>query len=114
VRVCNLTGQCVVVKAGQMTTMRSGDNSAPPAPVQAPPSLVTGATTDTDSTGALSLAASAPAHISLVTMIVIGVIVAVPAVVIPVVGTRSANGTPLKPPSCSAEPGRPQPHCVQP
>jgi hypothetical protein len=112
VRVCNLAGQCVVVKAGQMTTMRTGDNSTPPAPAQTPPGLLTGATTDTDTTGALSLAASSAAHVSLFTAIVIGVIVAVPAVVIPVVGTRSAKGTPLPPPSCSAEPGRPQPHCL--
>src|SRR5690348_14694155 len=29
VKVCNLAGVCVLVKAGQMTSVRSGDNSAP-------------------------------------------------------------------------------------
>src|SRR5437016_6097806 len=29
VRVCNLCGVCVLVKAGQMTSVRSGDNSGP-------------------------------------------------------------------------------------
>src|SRR5271167_2144846 len=29
VRVCNLAGVCVVVKAGQMTTVRNGDSSSP-------------------------------------------------------------------------------------
>src|SRR5208283_4558569 len=29
VRVCNLAGVCVVVKAGQMTTVRNGDSAAP-------------------------------------------------------------------------------------
>jgi len=29
VKVCNLAGVCVTVKAGQMSTVRTGDNSAP-------------------------------------------------------------------------------------
>lgn len=36
VRVCNLAGACVVIKAGQMTSVRQGDNSAPAPPSQAP------------------------------------------------------------------------------
>ena len=35
VKVCNLAGVCVIVKAGQMTSIRSGDNSGPLPPVQA-------------------------------------------------------------------------------
>lgn len=35
VKVCNLAGVCVLVKAGQMTSVRSGDNSAPLPPQQA-------------------------------------------------------------------------------
>lgn len=36
VRVCNPAGVCVLVKAGQMTNVRNGDNSAPAEPTQAP------------------------------------------------------------------------------
>src|SRR5882724_7674803 len=35
VKVCNLAGVCVLVKAGQMTNVRNGDNSAPAPPTQA-------------------------------------------------------------------------------
>ena len=34
VKVCNLGGVCVLAKAGQMTFVRSGNNSEPPAPPQ--------------------------------------------------------------------------------
>ena len=34
VKVCNLGGACVLAKAGQMTFVRSGNNSEPPAPPQ--------------------------------------------------------------------------------
>src|SRR5260370_40998208 len=34
-KVCNLAGACVVVKAGQMTSVRSGDNSGPLPPTPA-------------------------------------------------------------------------------
>ena len=34
VKVCNLAGVCVLAKAGQMTSVRSGNNSAPPSPPQ--------------------------------------------------------------------------------
>ena len=35
VKVCNLAGVCVMVKAGQFTNVRSGDNSGPMPPLQA-------------------------------------------------------------------------------
>src|SRR5271163_76232 len=61
VKVCNTAGKCVVLKAGQMTTVRNGDSSAPPAPNQATLSLLTNATTDTEvgvaGVGGLGLAA---------------------------------------------------------
>jgi len=111
VQVCNLAGQCVMVKAGQMTSVRKGDNSAPPAPVQAPLSLLTSAATDTDSSGRLALVASTAPHIAKSTLIVIGVLSAIPVVVVPIVVSHS-SGTQTKPPSCSsADPSRPQPHC---
>ena len=48
VRVCNLQGVCVIVKAGQMTNVRSGDNSGPTPPAQAPLDLLVAAGKDTD------------------------------------------------------------------
>jgi hypothetical protein len=111
VRVCNLAGQCLVLKAGQMTSVRQGDNSAPPAPVQAPLSLLTGATTDTNNGGSLSLVASTAPHISKATAFLIGVIAVIPAVAVPIVVSHS-KGTQAKPPTCqTSDPSRPQPHC---
>src|SRR6202040_3217090 len=34
VRVCNLAGVCVILKAGQMANLRNGDNSRPAPPTQ--------------------------------------------------------------------------------
>lgn len=111
VRVCNLAGQCVVLKAGQMTNVRNGDNSPPPAPVQAPLSLLTSATTDTDAGGRLSLVASTAPHISKATAVLIGVLAVIPAVAVPVVISHS-KGTQAKPPTCqTTDPSRPQPRC---
>src|SRR5258707_10849106 len=35
VKVCNLAGVCVAVKAGQLTTVRNSDSNGPAAPSQA-------------------------------------------------------------------------------
>jgi hypothetical protein len=107
VRVCNLAGACVVVKAGQMTNLRTNDSSAPPAPVQATLSMLTSATTDTDSGGSLapSLVAASAHHIGVSTAIVIGVLAAIPAVVIPVVASHGSNKGPQPTvPNCQANP----------
>jgi hypothetical protein len=48
VKVCNLAGVCVLVKAGQMTSVRSGDNSAPLPPQQATLDLLVASGKDTD------------------------------------------------------------------
>jgi FecR protein len=51
VRVCNLAGVCVEVKAGQMSSVRNADNSAPPpplAPQQAALDFLTQAAQSTD------------------------------------------------------------------
>jgi hypothetical protein len=53
VKVCNLAGVCVLIKAGQMTSVRSGDNSGPLAPQQATLDLLVSAGNDTN-TGAPS------------------------------------------------------------
>jgi len=49
VKVCNLAGVCVIVKAGQMTNVRNGDNAGPTPPVQAPLDLLVATSKDTDS-----------------------------------------------------------------
>jgi hypothetical protein len=110
VKVCNLAGQCVVLKPGQMTTVRTGDNSAPPAVVQAPQSLLTSATTETDSGGSLGSVAANTTHLSKGTAIMIAVIAAVPAAVVSVV-VAHGKGMQAKLPSCQADPSRPQPRC---
>jgi hypothetical protein len=48
VKVCNLAGVCVFVKAGQMTNVRNGDNSGPTPPTQAPLDLLVATSKDTD------------------------------------------------------------------
>jgi len=44
------------------------------------------------------------------TVFLIGVLAAIPAVIVPVEVSR--NGA-VKPPSCGAQPGGPQPHCIK-
>jgi ferric-dicitrate binding protein FerR (iron transport regulator) len=48
VKVCNLAGVCVIVKAGQMTSVRSGDNSGPMPPTQATLDLLVASTKETN------------------------------------------------------------------
>jgi hypothetical protein len=103
VKVCNLAGACVVVKAGQMTNLRTNDNSAPPAPVQATLSMLTTANSDTDNGGNLSLVAGNAPHIGKGTAIIIGVLAAIPAVVVPIVVTRG-KGPIAPPPNCKNNP----------
>ena len=62
VKVCNLAGVCVLIKAGQMTSVRNGDNSAPAPPIQAPLELLVATSTDTN-LGAPSSVAGAGSHL---------------------------------------------------
>src|SRR3989475_11821276 len=59
VKVCNLADVCVLVKAGQMTSVRSGDNSGPPPPQQATLDLLVASSKDTD-TGQLGVQGLGP------------------------------------------------------
>lgn len=96
VKVCNLAGVCVIVKAGQMSGVRANDNSSPLPPQQAPLSVLTAATQDTDSGGpGAKIAEQAGHHIGKGTAITLGVLAAIPAVVVPVVTNRGS--TPAKP-----------------
>jgi ferric-dicitrate binding protein FerR (iron transport regulator) len=94
VRVCNLAGVCVVVKAGQMTTIRNGDSTAAVV-VQAALSVLTEAIGSTNLEGPSGLAQAR--HISKGTAIALGIVVAVPAIVIPIVVTRGSSASATKP-----------------
>lgn len=102
VKVCNLAGVCVMVKAGQMSTVRNGDNSAPTV-TQASLSNLTDAIAATNLEGPSGI--QQVHHISKGTAIALGVIAVVPIVVIPVVTTRGTSAPPnpqrgCQPPKC--------------
>src|SRR5213080_3401700 len=66
VKVCNLAGACVLAKAGQMTSVRNGDNSGPLPPQQATLDLLVASTNDTNAgagAGSGAAAAGAGAHL---------------------------------------------------
>jgi ferric-dicitrate binding protein FerR (iron transport regulator) len=94
VRVCNLAGVCVVVKAGQMSSVRSGDNSTPLAPAQATLDLLTEAAQSTD-VGGPPGAVPSTTHIGKGTAITLGVLAGIPIVVVPVVTRGSTKTTPV-------------------
>jgi hypothetical protein len=88
VRVCNLAGVCVIVKAGQMTTVRNGDSSSPVI-TQAALSVLTDAIASTNLEAPSGLQQAH--HISKGTAITLGIIIAVPIIVIPIVVTRGSS-----------------------
>ena len=97
VRVCNLAGVCVVVKAGQTTTVRNGDSSGPALPAQA----LLGTLTDAINTTTLDSSTLPPIHhIGKGTAITIAILAIVPVVVIPIVITHSAGSTAPTKPNC--------------
>ncbi len=97
VRVCNLAGVCVLVKAGQMTSVRNADNSAPLAPLQATLDILTEAVNDTSvgGVGGLQGVERTGPHIGKGMGITLGILAAVPAIVVPVVSKGSSSTTPV-------------------
>src|SRR6195256_4354473 len=91
VKVCNPSGVCVLLKAGQMTNVRNGDNSAPAPPTQAMLDILVASSKETDAGGPLGAAAVGP-HLGLGWTI--GILVAVPAIAVPIAVTR--GGTPVR------------------
>ena len=92
VRVCNLAGMCVEVKAGEFTTVREGDNSPPPAPAPATPQSLLDAGNSTDVSGkAVKNVAQTGRHFGKGTAITLGILAVVPAVVVPIVSTRGTK-----------------------
>lgn len=98
VKVCNLSGVCVMAKAGQFTTVRNGDSSGPAPPNQASLSSLSDAVSSTTLEAPPGL--GQVQHISKGTAIVIGVLAVIPIVVVPIVVTRSHTTTPTPPPPC--------------
>jgi hypothetical protein len=90
VKVCNLAGVCVLVKAGQMTSVRSGDNSAPLPPTQATLDLLVATSKDTDVSGQLGVQAVGP-HLG--TWVTIGIVAGAVGVGLGVGLTRGGTTT---------------------
>jgi ferric-dicitrate binding protein FerR (iron transport regulator) len=107
VKVCNLAGICVIVKAGQMTSVRSGDNSGPMVPVQATLDMLVASTKDTDLGGPSGAIVAGPHTAAWWT---VGLVLAVPGAVLPVVLNRGSGIPPVqKPPACN--PNKPTAGC---
>jgi hypothetical protein len=97
VNVCNLAGVCVDVKAGQFTNVRTGNNNPPLAPAQASLDVLTSATHETEIGGVSPVVAVQQLHhISKATLVVLGVVAAVPAAVVPIASHSSTSTTPVR------------------
>src|SRR5262249_14710623 len=109
VKLCNNAGVCVMVKAGQMSSVRSGDNSSSPLPpTQATLDELTQAVNGTiigeKAAGANAL--SAGSHLSHGLGMTLGILSVVPVVVIPAVVISNTNNplpTRGKPPTCNPQ-----------
>jgi hypothetical protein len=105
VKVCNLAGVCVAVKAGQLTTVRNTDSNGPAAPSQANLSTLSEAIASTTLETGPNI--GQVHHIGKGTAIAIGILAAIPIVVVPIVTTRG-SGTPAPPPSTGCSPNNPK------
>lgn len=110
VKVCNLTGACVDVKAGQFSNVRTNDNTGPQPPTQASLDVLVSAGSTTDVGGGPGMQ-NAGHHMGKGTAITLGILAAIPAIVIPVVATHggpSSAPQPSKPTGgCSTNPNGP-------
>jgi hypothetical protein len=100
VKVCNLSGVCVIAKAGQMTSVRSGDNSAPTPPTQAALSSLMAATKDTDNGGRLLTGVEQVHNVSKGVIFGAVAVGLVPAVVVPIVVTHGNTKAPTSTTQC--------------
>ena len=98
VKVCNLAGVCVGVKAGQLTTVRNGDSNGPAAPSQANLSTLSDAVANT--TLETGPGIGQIHHIGKGTAIAIGVLAIIPIVVVPIVVTHGHGTQAPAPPPC--------------
>ncbi len=97
VRVCNLQGVCVLVKAGQFSSVRHGDNSAPAPPTQAPLDMLVLAGKDTEVGPRPGAGLETASHIGWGMGITMGVIAIVPVVVFGVIASHHTSVPPPAP-----------------
>jgi hypothetical protein len=101
VRFCNLSGQCIMVGAGQMSSIR-GSNEAPDSTTTAPPSELVEAAQNTQVGHPRNVIARHPVW----TGVIVAVAIAAPIAIVKGLGSK---GTTAPPPSGPAPtPGRPQ------
>jgi hypothetical protein len=102
VRVCNLAGVCVEVKAGQTSSVRNSNSgsTSPLNPAQATLDVLTQAAQSTDVGGPTVGPIQTVHHIGKGTAITLGVIAAIPIAIVPVVTRGSSKTTPV-PPGCN-------------
>src|ERR1700693_4352677 len=93
VKVCNLARVCVIVKAGQMTNVRSNDSTGPQAPTQASLDVLVDAGTSTDVGGSVGVQ-NVGHHLGKGAGITLGILAVIPAIVIPIVATHGNNSKP--------------------
>jgi len=92
VKVCNLAGACVEVKAGQVSNVRTNDSTGPQPPTQASLDVLMSAGSTTD-VGARPGVQDVGHHLGKGTAITLGILAAIPAIVIPVVAAHGNNGS---------------------
>jgi hypothetical protein len=91
VRVCNLAGVCVILKAGQMTSLRNGNSDAPAPPTQAPLDLLVTASKDTEAGPRPGSGIENAGHISKGLGFTLGLIAVVPIVVFGVMASHNTS-----------------------
>jgi hypothetical protein len=97
VRVCNPAGACVLLKAGQLTTLRNGNNEAPAPPTQAPLDLLVTASKDTEVGARPGRGLENAGHIGKGLGFTVGAIAVVPVVVFTIIATRHSPPVQTKP-----------------
>jgi hypothetical protein len=111
VRFCNLNGVCVLVKPGQMSSVRNGDNSSPMPPAQATLDVLVAAGKDTEVPVIAGPGGYAPVgHVGVGMGWAIGVIAIVaPVAVFAGVAAHKTTAppvtkiTPIQPPQCNPD-----------
>jgi len=105
VKFCNLAGVCVLVKAGQMSSVRNGDNSSPLNPTQATLDELTAAVNATILPDKPSGLLRTGSHISKPWGITLGVIAVGAAIAVPVAISKNTSNpvTTTKPPACNPQ-----------
>lgn len=107
VRVCNPAGVCVLLKAGQFTSVRNGNNEAPAPPTQAPLDLLVTASKDTEVGARPGSGLENAGHIGKGLGFTVGAIAVVPVVVFTIIATRHSPAPQPKPVTGGCNPNNP-------